>query len=234
MKRPRCITLAALCLAVATSAYAQGPWGTGDSRMPDYTQLIDQLTAQGQAMLADPTLDPAARQMLTNSLNQLRAVRRESLTPPDPSNRFEGTQYMDMYFEAVKRGFHVNSTTGGDHNAGSLHPKGRAIDVRTYDKAGGEISQLNLDLMKKGYRVRDEQTHPPGQKKWDGPHMHYSAPPRNQRDYSLGADTSLRNRPYDFRPAPRAPESNLDRSLREDAESRRTPPLTLLRGNASQ
>ena len=54
MKRPRCITLAALCLAVATSAFAQGARGTGDSRMPDYTQLIDQLTAQGQAMLADP------------------------------------------------------------------------------------------------------------------------------------------------------------------------------------
>jgi hypothetical protein len=201
--------------------------------MPDYTQLIDQLTAQGQTLLADPTLDPATRQMLSNSMRQLRDIRREP-TPPDPSFRFEGTQYTDMYFEAAKRGFHVVAGKEGGHNTGSLHPKGRAIDVRTRDKSGEDISQLNIDMMTMGYSVRDERTLPAGQQKWTGPHMHYSAPRRDQRDYSLGVDTSLRRGPYDFRPAPATTESNLNRSSRQYSESLRQPLMIRGSGHASQ
>lgn len=40
----------------------------------------------------------------------------------------------DLVSFAQDRGATVTSTTGGRHNAGSLHGQGKAIDVRTKDR----------------------------------------------------------------------------------------------------
>jgi WXG100 family type VII secretion target len=73
-------------------------------------------------------------------------------------------------------GFTVTSTTGGQHNKGSAHYDGRAIDVRTRDKTNDQINALIDQVKRAGYIVRDERTRPPGQKVWGGPHLHVEAP----------------------------------------------------------
>ncbi len=73
---------------------------------------------------------------------------------------------------ARDRGFRVTSGSGGKHNAGSLHPLWRAIDVRTRDKTDAEIEAFMGAARKAGYRVIDERVRPPGQDVWGGPHVH--------------------------------------------------------------
>jgi len=68
--------------------------------------------------------------------------------------------------------FDVTSTTGGGHNVGSKHYKGRAIDVRTKNKTPEQINQFMALARKAGFRVLDERVRPKGQKKWDGEHLH--------------------------------------------------------------
>jgi hypothetical protein len=66
----------------------------------------------------------------------------------------------------------VTSTTGGVHNVGSNHGKGRAIDVSVKNKTSQQIADFKKLAQNKGYRVLDERVRPKGQKKWDGPHLH--------------------------------------------------------------
>lgn len=69
-------------------------------------------------------------------------------------------------------GFTVTSTTGGQHNSGSLHAKGLAIDVRTHDKTPDQVNNFIKEVERQGYRVRDERVRPAAQKVWSGPHLH--------------------------------------------------------------
>jgi LysM repeat protein len=78
----------------------------------------------------------------------------------------------DLINLAKKNNFDVTSTTGGGHNVGSRHYKGRAIDVRTKNKTPEEINQFMNIARSAGYRVLDERVRPKGQKKWDGQHLH--------------------------------------------------------------
>jgi len=102
--------------------------------------------------------------------------------PRDEQWRLEGTQYIDMAFLAMQHGGHVTSTTGGKHNPGSMHGKGRANDWRTKGYHALQVSQLMIEARKAGYSVRDERKRPPDQKIWGGPHIHISAPERNSFD----------------------------------------------------
>lgn len=75
---------------------------------------------------------------------------------------------------AEEHGFDVTSTTGGKHNAGSLHPLGWAVDVRTRDKSKAEIEEFMATARAAGINVRDERKRPKNQKEWGGPHLHLS------------------------------------------------------------
>jgi hypothetical protein len=68
--------------------------------------------------------------------------------------------------------WNVTSTTGGDHNVGSKHGKGRAIDVSVKNKTPQQIADFMKLAQSQGYRVLDERVRPKGQKKWYGPHLH--------------------------------------------------------------
>lgn len=73
----------------------------------------------------------------------------------------------------------VGSTKGGEHNPGSLHYDGRALDIplgaSATDAVRANADRMIADLSNKGYTVRDERTRPAGQKVWSGPHLHVEA-----------------------------------------------------------
>ncbi len=80
--------------------------------------------------------------------------------------------YKAMVRLANKHGLTVTSTTGGKHNRGSLHARGRAIDVRTRGASSAKINAFIRDAKAHGYTVHDERVRPRGQKVWSGPHIH--------------------------------------------------------------
>ncbi len=80
--------------------------------------------------------------------------------------------YKGMVRLAKKHGLRVTSTTGGRHNKGSLHGRGRAIDVRTRGVSSRRLNAFIADARKHGYQVHDERVRPRGQKVWSGPHIH--------------------------------------------------------------
>ena len=80
---------------------------------------------------------------------------------------------LDKLKEFIKEWeFTITSTTGGRHNAGSLHGLGRAADVSVQGKTEQEIRNLMEAARSAGYGVRDERTRPAGQAVWSGPHLH--------------------------------------------------------------
>ena len=88
-----------------------------------------------------------------------------------------GTNLRDAMSWVRSQGFEITSTTGGRHNKGSLHPFGRAVDVRTRGKSNEEIEAFMAMAESAGFNVRDERTRPKGQKVWSGPHVHLSFNP---------------------------------------------------------
>lgn len=103
----------------------------------------------------------------------------------EPSLRLEGTQYIDLSFFSWQRGFHVTSTTGGNHNPGSAHGKGRAIDVRTRGMTNQQVEEFIRQAELNGIKVRDERERPPGQTVWSGPHLHLSVGERASTDHEF-------------------------------------------------
>jgi len=79
-----------------------------------------------------------------------------------------------VFAEAHK--LHITSTLGGMHNVGSLHYIGRAIDVRSLGLSDSEVEELKRVVTEKGWRLRDERTHPVHQRVWNGPHLHIEVP----------------------------------------------------------
>lgn len=77
---------------------------------------------------------------------------------------------------ASQFGLKVTSTTGGQHNTGSLHYIGRAIDVSVRGVTQGVIDAFKKAADAAGFVVRDERTRPSGQAVWGGPHLHLEAP----------------------------------------------------------
>jgi hypothetical protein len=91
---------------------------------------------------------------------------------------FEISAWIALTAFAYSVGFDVTSTvsTPAKHNVGSLHTLGRAADIRTRNQSVGDVNRLINFLLQFSIDVRDERTHPPGQKVWDGPHLHLGAP----------------------------------------------------------
>jgi len=80
--------------------------------------------------------------------------------------------FSDLKRFAESCGFVVTSTTGGQHNVGSKHALGLAIDVRTRGKTNEEIEAFQRRCVAVGVRVRDERFRPANQRVWSGAHLH--------------------------------------------------------------
>jgi hypothetical protein len=113
----------------------------------------------------------------------------ETSPQTDRSARFE--DYHDLRNAAESRGFHVTHDIDGVHNANSLHYKGRAIDVRTWDHTSQQVDAFITQMRDLGLTVFDERTRPPQQAQWDGAHVHVQIP---QRTRSPRQDSTLTTR----------------------------------------
>jgi hypothetical protein len=126
----------------------------------------------------------------------------------DTSRLSEHTEWIGLAGFVYGQGFIVTSTTGGKHNAGSLHYLGRAVDVRTKDMSAEEIRDFIDEAQNAGIHVRDERDRPEGQQEWEGGHLHLSVPehwnapndrmPFDSRDRS-GRDFAPRDDAFDIR-----------------------------------
>ena len=80
--------------------------------------------------------------------------------------------FVDLVALAKEHKFIVTSTNGGEHNRGSKHYRGLAIDVRTFDKTDAEVNAFIAICKSYNLIVRDERRRPPAQKVWNGQHLH--------------------------------------------------------------
>lgn len=77
---------------------------------------------------------------------------------------------------ARARGLRVTSTTGGRHVPGSMHYRGRAIDVSVRGLSEGAIEGVMAAARAAGFRVLDERTRHKWSPAWSGPHLHIELP----------------------------------------------------------
>lgn len=91
--------------------------------------------------------------------------------PNDLLTRAHGAAqtWRDLSQFATSRGFHVTSSTGGNH-LGWAHRAGRAIDVRTRGHSSADINAFMRDARARGITVIDERRG--GNSAWSGPHLH--------------------------------------------------------------
>lgn len=80
--------------------------------------------------------------------------------------------WKDLKAFAEAEGFYVTSTIGGNHNVGSKHALGLAIDVRTHGQSNEQIERFIRKARAIGIIVRDEREKPEHQKVWSGAHLH--------------------------------------------------------------
>jgi hypothetical protein len=80
--------------------------------------------------------------------------------------------FKDLSALAKENNFVVTSAKGGQHNVGSKHYLGLAIDVRTRGKSESAINEFMKICRAHGLIVRDERTRPTNQKVWSGAHLH--------------------------------------------------------------
>jgi hypothetical protein len=108
----------------------------------------------------------------------------------DRTGRFD--DYHDLRRAAEQRGFHVTHDIDGTHNPNSLHYRGQAIDVRTWDHSSQQVDAFITQMRDLGLTVLDERTRPSHQAVWDGSHIHIQIPQRTnnpRRDNTLGRGT---------------------------------------------
>lgn len=97
-------------------------------------------------------------------------VKTQAAAAPVPSASPQPASDLDGLLAFAKQnGYRVTSSNHGKHNVGSAHYQGRAIDI---DHRGVDYNTLLQHAQAAGYTVRDERTHPAGQKEWDGAHFH--------------------------------------------------------------
>lgn len=134
--------------------------------------------------MLDSPLDLSAGFETPNLSSGLTAPRKPAIPHLD-----------DLIGFAKENNLTVGSTTGGRHNTGSKHYSGNAIDIKGsggFDDA--TVQSLSQKAAERGFLVRDERTHPKGQKVWGGPHIHieYAGDPQTPAtpkiDLSAGFD----------------------------------------------
>lgn len=90
-----------------------------------------------------------------------------------PVRRFYEGHWAEMAFQAEMFGFTVTGKNEKkNHNPGSRHYAGEAIDVRTAGRSNAEIADFMAFMRSQGYIVIDERVRPRGQAVWGGPHIH--------------------------------------------------------------
>lgn len=107
---------------------------------------------------------------------------------PKPRRIRPTTPHLDVLSDFAKENnLTVGSTTGGRHNANSLHPSGNAFDAKGsggYDDA--TVKRLSARAAERGLLLRDERRRPRGQKVWGGPHLHFEYEGEPQDDLLSG------------------------------------------------
>jgi hypothetical protein len=90
-----------------------------------------------------------------------------------PQRRFYEGHWAEMAFQAEMFGFTVTGKNEKkNHNPGSRHYVGEAIDVRTMGRTNEDIAAFMAFMRSQGYIVVDERVRPKGQAVWGGPHIH--------------------------------------------------------------
>jgi hypothetical protein len=107
-----------------------------------------------------------------NTVGKLNYVKVAQAAGPLPVER----PYRQMERFAQEQGYGVTATTGGQHNVGSAHYEGRAVDVRTRDHTPAQVEEFMREARARGFSVRDERQRPRGQAVWSGPHVHLQVP----------------------------------------------------------
>ena len=87
-----------------------------------------------------------------------------------------GTPLERLLAFASAHDLRVTATTGGEHNPGSLHFLGRAIDVSSRGMTDAAVARIREFAQAAGLHVLDERTRLPGERVWGGPHLHISLP----------------------------------------------------------
>lgn len=73
---------------------------------------------------------------------------------------------------ALAHDLYITCGRDGLHNAGSKHPIGRAIDVRSAGMVEHRVQMLKTEAHKAGLTLIDERKRLPGEVVWGGPHLH--------------------------------------------------------------
>jgi hypothetical protein len=102
----------------------------------------------------------------------VRSTQRTTATSRTRAATRGELPYKAMVRLAQKHGLTVTSTTGGKHNRGSLHGRGRAIDVRTRGVSSARLNAFMREARAQGFQILDERVRPRGQAVWSGPHLH--------------------------------------------------------------
>ncbi len=121
---------------------------------------------------------------------QMSLQNSSALTASVVNIPFPVKNYSDISRIADQWGFTVTSTTGGEHNTGSAHYQGRAIDVSVKKKSEQQITDFMNALRKAGIKVLDERVRPNSQAVWGGAHLHIQIGMRDCKDLSGYVETN--------------------------------------------
>jgi hypothetical protein len=150
--------------------------GQGTPKAPTYVDVPD-----GQGGSIKMQYDPESGGLVPLRVGGGQQPADPTMAPGPATQAVNGQPFYDSVLASIgPLGGILGSTTGGQHNVGSLHPDGRAVDIPLGASASPEAKahaeQMMAALKAQGFIVRDERTHPAGQAVWSGPHLHVEAP----------------------------------------------------------